>query len=1446
MTSQDNPIYRTITDILGIGGRAKSFEEKVSAVERLTGAKQDYRSVLRSKISDEIIEGSEIAFGKNIDFMYAKLHKAGLVPETAQNVFERVKQVGGQLGYNPSNNALFLYTNGKPLFLPTANQYGGIDIGGRSRKVHNLLVGYAGEGGFQERSFLSTYYTSAEKSIAGQVDAYTGDLRHLSLVRGLSRFTKGKLKAAGTELMPVSNISLSSLMLSGTTSKGMYTPMEAEYSSGLRAALGYSDEALAFNSSLQRYRTATAAFSMLSKTGGRTVFKDLEDMHGSRLDYNQALDLIKQYRSEYIGSALPGFLKHLGVDRTFLYGKADYLGNKKKFLVGSKELGDKYGTLFEAHTATKGMHQMAKIRQEQSFKVAVVDTENELFSRMYFSDGGGLITNQSKFAFDAPVGSLRINSPKDSSAKAIEELFGVNLANGSQLPGTGVSFGLNEVDDVFNTNIRFKDLSERGKNLRRLAFSGNPNNRGVLQALAGRRNLSVGKISMEEGFLQVDLLERNATPSTVENIMGGRRTTGMVPMVNHPLKDLFPGADYILSSDEFAKMHGQSLVISNFKDVVARAKGKRFVEGIFKNITTADEAFYAATDYLNKWKKSDKIADKMLAHSVINGTEMLVNAPGVRGAKMFSMSGGIRTDFMGDINITKPVRMTMSKMKILASSSKLLGYSSAEQDPLYRFFTQGHNNWKKGLIRTRAGSGQLALSQNHTLKALSSALYGRPNIGAQDNVLQIVGNQFFMGGKALDRLPEMSKFSHGSMGVNVKDLSKTILGLNKDMVYIDLGKEKAVEILGEKRNLRYLPVPLKYLRATPGAHDSVVVGKSHPSFDFMQSLIDLEQGKPFDGSAPLAYSKLLKSLPGRDGVFAKTNTILNYLGTRARLAPANSNLFNKESLLNPNNFYKDYITEGDFQDWMTRKSRLGLSAEKQAVQQAVRERGFFYAAVGVDPTQRAEHIMLKKIFVTSGTGNSGFGQVNLMSNPLWLRSVERDTDRDVANIIPTEYYGNDSVLRRAHTEELEKRYATQTKRISPFVNYHYRQLASSAGKKAEGRLAGLVDYAITKPFVTATDYLAEFLGVPKSLGYSMVRSTDQIMSEVISYGLPGASRMGIISNGITEQTIESAIAGFAGDAEKTSVVQQLMQNLYQGAVQKGKGKAGLTELGENLITLGQKYRGKNFNVREVQEEAASYFYNFLENAGNKERSFMALDWMVEKGMLSKTSTSLLLGNLADATAEQISAAEKEFGKAASMLLGEYAGPGAVFAGSVAKQRNTVTSFLQKTVNKNASDKELNDLFRGIAEVEGPKNYSGKFVEASPNESILDKEAAKITKSKTFKKALDAVKDHKFAAGLGVGAVLGAGMVSMMSGPSMPRDIDVRQPVDIGPEPSYPIQPPKIYGTNQAFTASKRRSNLTMGNVKPYSGTRNSINNMIISNKESPYSAGESPYSDYNY
>ena len=182
-----------------------------------------------------------------------------------------------------------------------------------------------------------------------------------------------------------------------------------------------------------------------------------------------------------------------------------------------------------------------------------------------------------------------------------------------------------------------------------------------------------------------------------------------------------------------------------------------------------------------------------------------------------------------------------------------------------------------------------------------------------------------------------------------------------------------------------------------------------------------------------------------------------------------------------------------------------------------------------------------------------------------------------------------------------------------------------------------------------------------------------------------------------------------------------------------------------------------------------------------------------------------------------------------------------------QQKNTITSFLQKTIKKDIKDEELEELFRGIAGVPGEKKLKG-LGEASPGKTILDAEAKKIATGKQFSKAVNALKNHKFATGLGVGAILGGSIVSMMSGPApMPRDIDVRQPEDVAPESIFPVQPPKIYGTNQGFTASRRRSNLSIGEVAPYRSARNNTNNISITNRMTNIDSQiNSPYSDYSY
>lgn len=1452
--SQDNPIYRTLTDVLGLGRPPKSFQEKASAIEILTSGKtSSYRDILRSVDTSDIQEGSKVAFGKNIDFMFEKLHKAGLVPEEARNVFERVKSVGGQIGFNEKTNALFLYNQGKATLLPTANKYGGIDIGGRSRKVNSLLIGYAGEPYFEKTSYLSAYYSSAEKLIAESIDSYTGDYPHLALSGALRKIREHSLTVKNIRT-PINNLKIGSITLSGTTSRGLQSPLEQRYTSSLNAVIGYSDEGLLFADKLANYRIATSAFSMLSKTGGKSIYQDLKNVtNNQNLTVPEALEAIRQYRKEYFGQALPAFLKHTGLAESYIYGKADFLGNKKKFLVAGKELGNRYGTLIEEHTAKKGLHQMSKMADEQMLKVAVVDLQNEQYSRLLFGEGGAYMTpsGAEKLAFRAPVGTMKITSPDTSVTNAIEELFGVNLSKGDQIVDQIPSFTKADV----RAALRGDELTDTQKLIRKV-LGPKGYNRGLLLQIAGHQ-ATLNQIKMTPDKIELSFLSgRKVVPETIETVVGGRRSTGGSIERSH-LKDMASrlGVDYVIAADEFAKTHGQDVLTTNFiHQLRQHPQGEALLRDTFGNslvekikqtkltqvpeITDANTAFLQATAKLNEWKKSDNLSLRMLAHRVEYGQEASLPIQGVKGIKIFGMRGGRRSDFMGDINMMKGVRMSLSKMQILANSSRLLGYSSSYDDPVFAGLTSRHSVWSKGLIRIRQGSNQLTLSRNHTMHKFASALLGTPNIDSGATVLRIGKNGLELDGKSLARLPSISAFSHSAGGVHSDLLKDTVLGLDTDLAYLDLGVSRKISILGKEREMRYLPIPLQYLRATPGAHGFTTVGKSHTGYDFLKSLTELESNQGFDPARPLEYTKLVKALAGRDGIFAKTNTLHIKFGTRARISPDTMGAFSKADLLDPNKFYTSVISEEAFKDWYLRKAGVASGPNRSATMDAIRKRGYFYGIVGVDPAQRAEHMMLQKIHVKKSGIASFFGQLNITLNPLFHRSVERDIDRDVVNLISMEGLADQAAL--------EDRFIRQTKKISPFVRYYNRQLEAAGSATSVGRLSKLVDHLVTKPFVKALDYIEDFIGVPKSLGYSMVRASDEIMANITAYGLKGAKQMGVLDRGVPSSVIEQVISKFK-DPEKVSVIQQLMQSMYQGAVQKGHGKAGLTGLGEGLINLGQKYRKTNFNLETVEEEASALFEEFLQN--EKERAFMALDWMTNQGMLDKKTTDLMLGDLTRASKEELARAEATVIKKTAQLLGSYVGVGAVLSSTVTKQPNTVRSLLQKTVGENTSYDELNSLMRGIvgAAEDKAQNQFGESVLESIEKKQAAQAGSKIIAAKKF------ATDNKFLMGLGVGAVMGGALVSLMSGPSMPRDIDIRQPEDLAPEPIFSSRPPRVYGTNQGFTSSRRRENLSMPAVSPYRMSTSSSSNITIREK----SASNNPYllerqmreisnSDYTY
>jgi hypothetical protein len=146
-------------------------------------------------------------------------------------------------------------------------------------------------------------------------------------------------------------------------------------------------------------------------------------------------------------------------------------------------------------------------------------------------------------------------------------------------------------------------------------------------------------------------------------------------------------------------------------------------------------------------------------------------------------------------------------------------------------------------------------------------------------------------------------------------------------------------------------------------------------------------------------------------------------------------------------------------------------------------------------------------------------------------------------------------------------------------------------------------------------------------------------------------------------------------------------------------------------------------------------------------------------------------------------------------------------------------------------------------------------------STSDAPIAKLSES--IKKAVSEFKPG-FGTGLAIGGLLGLGAASMlsdddpmmnqmqaMSQPPMPRDIDYRQPEDVGPV--IPAPRPRIYGTSQVFGASRTRNPQIIGSPTAYSMGNQNSGRMQIVDKTAP----NNPYllqmhlrnvsrSEYNY
>lgn len=1485
--ASDNPIFDVVTNVLGMYGKPPTFQDRIDRLEQLTYGRttrvRDYRDVLRGDYGRSGIGGSISASSPlERQNMFAKLSKAGVLPAEAESLFNKR---GLTFYYDQGSNALRVRAGEIIHNLPTMSgdliNYNGL------KRVNSLLTAHG------NLSFAEGFYTELGSSVMNG-DTLSSAIR----------------SAKGTILGP--DVRLRSGILAPAGVRGMSFPESGLYSSALSIVSPGNPKSSLYNQALgdlydglERWRYANRTFATAVKYGGY-IHPDTVGMTGQR-SLEGIFGYVRSAKQEYL-SQIYAATAASGGPTGYIFTKAKFLTESNKILLPSKLLGQIYGTRFEGHVLEKGLYQVANMAattssqverilgmghnpynpfitaaqkgdpfaatREMGFTIGVMDFENKAASRALLQEGGMILTNQgaSKLATRLPSGTMLINRGAEGVIGATERLFGLSFGSSNSVSGHfGFNFGKGDLAAALAGG---EGLTSIQKDLRLLINSSRPHS-GLWTSLTEGHN-QVARASLTANGVKLDFVTAgDSIAPSMETVFGGRRLTGFLTSESHRLHgaiNSIQGIDAFVGADEFAKMVGNRVYLQNFVTEVGRLNNsKAMFKSIFGNlishgqahsakktyaipiITDVDAAFDRARQVVTEWLSGTDQSKIELATRIQHGTEVLNTQfanHGITSIRKFTIGGAMRLDFMGDINMMKPIRMTPSKMAVLGSGARMMGYDHAYQDPLFKMLANQSYQWRNRLIKLHTGSSEIMLSNEHQARKLSNALLGSPNIEGATVFGYNSKGMTYNGAAAKFVTPDMSLYSAHTGGMPLRDLEGTIFG-GKGIHYIDLGKEHYLNLFGESRAYRYLPVPVDYMRTTKGVGGNLVIGKTHPSYTLMKTLSEMSafggDVSKYQGGLSQGYQDIARAMAGKKGLLALTNTIRIPLGTRVRLTPSFSGYHNYENF--SGGLFDATISRSQLDDFLLRKSGMAKRevSKLRHLLNKRKEDQFLYGMVSVDPMQRAEHASVFKIRVVDGPVSARIGQMNLSLHSTVLRMFERDTDRDAANLVFLEGlkrhgYGNDKYVAKM----LEERIAKQEKLMSHF-NWWYRwQELSGRDDLARDRLATIKMFG-----ENILEKFGIYVGTSKSLGYTITRSATALMNPIVGQGAPAIEKLGL-SGVLTSERLAQIRAPFMKDMVRFDVAKQLLQALHQGAVQKGSAKEPLIDLAESLVGIGKKYTGAAFDYDKIISESEEALFNFLNTSG-KTRQFMGLDYMHEKGMINKETLQLVKADLERGATTVLTDATKSHlatvNRAAAQMMAEIIGPGFALAGSTYGGYKHVQSVMQVVGDFNDGDA----LKKVIAPLASAEAKSAQKVAGLGGETLLDEVAKKAAGTKAAGKFFAKGHVPYFLAGLGVGAIGAASLIGLMRGPEapMPRDIDTRQPTDTGPV--IYNTPPKIYGTNQSFYASKNRSPETFSPVGGYRMQVASDANMTIRDRRAP----DDPYavarqmqsianSDYTY
>lgn len=1499
-----------------------------------------------------MLQGTAQYAGDEIIGLGKELISKGKLPTLAGSALDAIRQGGGTLYYNQSKNALYFGSTISDITglgtavtaLPLSTGRGMVQIGESSRSARGaLILGKENIVRFKG-SFIDLFYE--------RFGLQAGSSTNLGVLSGAAERTLNEnIEGIGR---------VRSLLGGGFTDRGINTSFEQGRALAGEYVVGFSSPENPLRLAINKYKMANAGLAMSLKTSGRMVFEGL----GLNKDatYKEAFNAINTYRDDFF-KTLPTVLNQLGILKTLPYIKPDSIVNEK-MVVGDVEnamfLSKVYGTQFEEHILKKGLYQARKVARTPNItargmvkaglnplspyvvggaaedlrfgtlsRVAVVDTNTLAGSMAYFGESGAYYTDTGALSLKKVYskGTLKLSNPSDSVIAAAERLFGINLGNqssGMLEKEVDVTFTRKNIKNALSfKSMQFETLSQTEQDIRTI-LSSNRKYKGFFKQLAriGKETTQarISKVNLSGTLLKLDFVTPEAmTPNTVEMLMGLRRMSAGKMQAGNVLAGLAKGHEFIMGVDELYKTHGpaflmdqyignvmlkgQNFAIKEFTDTFGRKPVETKLSGKTFYAPDIGEDFDTGFGKLLARLETLKTQDKQLYEDITKGRSITTatSIPGVKEARSFFLRTSGRTDFMSDINMLKPIKMTLAKMVSLGGAGAQLGYAMGE-DPLFQVFKGLSNPWKQGHLKLSSRYGQLMVGDGHWIKQFASAIASPETMTAPTrNVIKIGEDGGFTrigkDGKEikLKTLPDISQFKYRNGGVQLTDLKGTILDpslLESEMMYIDLGEnfKTRLNLVGEggvAKNYRYLPMPMQALRLQ-GSQGVLTINERSAEKEIIEDLIALEKGGVSATTQGIRYSKVFRSLMGKSGAFNKTGTSVISFGTRVRLTPQISPMANitdpnviRDFFLNPEKLYEGHMLKSEAYDYLNRKEILKPKGSKtslhnsvlEAMRESIEKNKFFYSAVGIDPTQRAEHMFVGKInIVDDGTPvgkeltklrKKGIGLLGLAMHPLLPRMIERDLDKDVANLMPLHGLSIEGKSAEESMKLIEERYMRQSKSMRHFMLFSYAQLSSQQNKSISNRFTEILKGA----FGAIEENLKAFIGVPKSLGYSITRGSESVMAALIDQGITGAKQLGLLEKGFTEESILKSISPYIDEVGQTagavrlSVSRKLLQNVYQGAVQKGAGgiKDSLLQLSEDLLEVGNTYKGAAYNEADSVEAATKAVRRFLGNTniddiGAKNRALQALTYFAEdpyysaKYPIIKQSTAELQedliknnGVLSGEITEKFKPLLAASLDAQAEMLGNFLGRALPIAASVQRGYRSAIGITQKILRKDITNKEI--VENVISGVLGGGSSDSLYKEKLKG-SLLDDEAKAVAAAKEGSDSLlGSVKKFfsegkgKFFAGLGVGAVAAAAVMSMFGGPEpmspppMPRDIDGRQPMDMGP--NIQASAPKVYGNSQVFAASRNRSPETFSAAPRYNFGPGSDMRVTMRDKRQP-------------